>query len=130
MKSISMRIQKRTQRRTFLRPDRSLCSEWRSDRSLRSEWRSDRSLRSEWKQAKKSPTCFRQKSRARFIALPVAKSRSKVFEFLKNCGVCIGVGHRRSGGWSFLTSVVANYDFLFRISRHCVDQAFCGYELE
>ncbi|KAF3558664.1 hypothetical protein F2Q69_00012680 [Brassica cretica] len=35
-----MRIQKRTQRRTFLRPDRSLCSEWRSDRSLRSEWKS------------------------------------------------------------------------------------------
>ncbi|KAF3518523.1 hypothetical protein DY000_02060926 [Brassica cretica] len=71
-----------------------------------------------------------QKSRARFIALPVAKSRSKVFDFLKNCGVCIGVGHRRSGGWSFLTSVVANCDFLFRISRHCFDQAFCGYELE
>ncbi|KAF3579923.1 hypothetical protein DY000_02031625 [Brassica cretica] len=46
-----MRIQKRTQRRTFLRPDRSLCSKWRSDRSLCSEW----------KQAKKSPTCFRPK---------------------------------------------------------------------
>ncbi|KAF2551724.1 hypothetical protein F2Q68_00034165 [Brassica cretica] len=43
MKSVSMRIQKRTQRRTFLRPERSLCSEWRSDRSLCSEWRvSDR----------------------------------------------------------------------------------------
>ncbi|KAF3551487.1 hypothetical protein DY000_02008721 [Brassica cretica] len=46
-----MRIQKRSQRRTFLRPDRSLCSEWRSDRSLRSEW----------KQAKKSPTRFRRR---------------------------------------------------------------------
>ncbi|KAF3513147.1 hypothetical protein F2Q69_00007768 [Brassica cretica] len=55
MKSVSMRIQKRTQRRTFLRPDSSLCSEWRSDRSLRSEW----------KQAKKSPTCFRRKLRLR-----------------------------------------------------------------
>ncbi|KAF2573041.1 hypothetical protein F2Q70_00004062 [Brassica cretica] len=53
MKSITMRIQKRSQRRTFLRPDRSLCSEWRSDRSLHSEW----------KQAKKSPTCFRQLAR-------------------------------------------------------------------
>ncbi|KAF3606610.1 hypothetical protein DY000_02045755 [Brassica cretica] len=31
------KIQKRTQRRNFLRPDRSLCSEWRSDRSLRSD---------------------------------------------------------------------------------------------
>ncbi|KAF3598248.1 hypothetical protein F2Q69_00036879 [Brassica cretica] len=46
-----MRIQRRTQRRNFLRP----C------RSLRSEWRSDRSLRSEWKQTKKSPTCFRRR---------------------------------------------------------------------
>ncbi|KAF3541058.1 hypothetical protein F2Q69_00022872 [Brassica cretica] len=46
-----MRIQKTTQRRNFLRPDRSLCSEWRSDRLLRSEW----------KQAKKSPTCIRRK---------------------------------------------------------------------
>ncbi|KAF3495165.1 hypothetical protein DY000_02052456 [Brassica cretica] len=51
MKSVSMRIQKQTQRRTFLRPDRSLCSELRSDRSLHSEW----------KQAKKSPTCFRRR---------------------------------------------------------------------
>ncbi|KAF3509205.1 hypothetical protein F2Q69_00009494 [Brassica cretica] len=32
-----MRIQKRTQRRNFLRPERSLCSEWRSDRSLRND---------------------------------------------------------------------------------------------
>ncbi|KAF2546451.1 hypothetical protein F2Q70_00021555 [Brassica cretica] len=30
----------------------------------------------------------KEKSRARFIALPVAKSRGKVFDFLKNCGVC------------------------------------------
>ncbi|KAF3503656.1 hypothetical protein F2Q69_00043975 [Brassica cretica] len=51
MKSVSMRIQKRTQRRIFLRPDRLLCSKWRSDRSLRSEW----------KQAKMSPTRFRRK---------------------------------------------------------------------
>ncbi|KAF3549665.1 hypothetical protein DY000_02007839 [Brassica cretica] len=50
---------------------------------------------------------FKEKSRARFIALPVAKSHSKVFDFLKNCGVCVSVGHRR-----------------------CFDQAFCGYELE
>ncbi|KAF2597580.1 hypothetical protein F2Q68_00009678 [Brassica cretica] len=32
----------------------------------------------------------KEKSRARFIALPVAKSHSKVFNFLKNCGVCVG----------------------------------------
>ncbi|KAF3538155.1 hypothetical protein F2Q69_00021124 [Brassica cretica] len=44
-----MRIEKRNQRRTFLRPYRS----------LRSDSRFDRSLRSEWKYAKKSPTCFR-----------------------------------------------------------------------
>ena len=34
-----MSIQKRSQRRTFLRPYRLLRSEWRFDRSLRSEWR-------------------------------------------------------------------------------------------
>ncbi|KAF3571828.1 hypothetical protein F2Q69_00059262 [Brassica cretica] len=33
MKSVTMRIQKRTQMRTFLSPDRSLCSEW-SDRAV------------------------------------------------------------------------------------------------
>ncbi|KAF2599294.1 hypothetical protein F2Q68_00010496 [Brassica cretica] len=54
-----------------------------------------------WRHAK-------EKSRARFIALPVAKSRGKVFDFLQNCGTCVSVGHRRSGGWSCLTSVVAN----------------------
>ncbi|KAF2533200.1 hypothetical protein F2Q70_00029698 [Brassica cretica] len=46
MKSVSMTIQKRTQRRTFLRPERALCSEWSSDRSLCSEW-SVQSLRSD-----------------------------------------------------------------------------------
>uniref|UniRef100_A0A0D3A370 Uncharacterized protein n=1 Tax=Brassica oleracea var. oleracea TaxID=109376 RepID=A0A0D3A370_BRAOL len=56
---------------------------------------------------------MKEKSRARFIVLPVAKSRGKVFDFLKNCGVCVSVGHRRSVGWSCLTSVVANYDFVF-----------------
>ncbi|KAF3500880.1 hypothetical protein F2Q69_00043356 [Brassica cretica] len=35
---------------------------------------------------------YSEKSRARFIALPVAKSRGKVFDFLKNCGaVAAGV---------------------------------------
>uniref|UniRef100_A0A0D3E4X6 Uncharacterized protein n=1 Tax=Brassica oleracea var. oleracea TaxID=109376 RepID=A0A0D3E4X6_BRAOL len=34
-------------------------------------------------------TCQKEKSRARFIALPVAKGRGKVFDFLKNCGVCL-----------------------------------------
>ncbi|KAF3505882.1 hypothetical protein F2Q69_00007081 [Brassica cretica] len=72
----------------------------------------------------------KEKSRARFIALPVAKSHSKVFDFLKNCGVCVSVGHRCSGGWSCLTSVVVNCDLVFCISRRCFDQAFCGYELE
>ncbi|KAF2563946.1 hypothetical protein F2Q70_00017552 [Brassica cretica] len=56
-----------------------------------------------WRHAK-------EKSRARFIALPVAKSRGKVFDFLQNCGTCVSVGHRRSGGWSCLTSVVANWN--------------------
>ncbi|KAF3581531.1 hypothetical protein DY000_02032664 [Brassica cretica] len=42
-----------------------------------------------------------EKSRARFIALPVAKSLGKVFDFLKGCIIC-----------------------------NCFDQAFCGYELE
>uniref|UniRef100_A0A0D3ATG9 Uncharacterized protein n=1 Tax=Brassica oleracea var. oleracea TaxID=109376 RepID=A0A0D3ATG9_BRAOL len=46
----------------------------------------------------------------------------------QNCCSC--VGHRRSCGWSFLTSTVANCDFLFRLSIHSFDQAFCGYELE
>ncbi|KAF3501300.1 hypothetical protein F2Q69_00043556 [Brassica cretica] len=71
-----------------------------------------------------------EKSRAHFIALLVVKSRGKVFDFLKKCGVCVSVGQRRSGGWSCLTSVVANCDFVFCISRYCSDQAFCGYELE
>ncbi|KAF2597575.1 hypothetical protein F2Q68_00009677 [Brassica cretica] len=33
---------------------------------------------------------YKEKSRARFIALPVVKSHCKVFDFLKNCGVCVG----------------------------------------
>ncbi|KAF3539033.1 hypothetical protein F2Q69_00022363 [Brassica cretica] len=41
-------------------------------------------------------------------------------------GVCVIVGHMRSGGWGCLTSVVANCDFVFRVFRHCFDQAFCG----
>ncbi|KAF3556000.1 hypothetical protein F2Q69_00013827 [Brassica cretica] len=49
-----------------------------------------------------------EKSRACFTSLPVAKSRSKVFDFLKNCGVCVHVGHKRSGGWGCLTSIIAN----------------------
>uniref|UniRef100_A0A0D3BUQ0 Uncharacterized protein n=1 Tax=Brassica oleracea var. oleracea TaxID=109376 RepID=A0A0D3BUQ0_BRAOL len=76
-----------------------------------------------------------EKSRARFIALPVAKSRSKVFDFLKNCGVCIGVGHRRSGGWSFLTSVLDNkrrrkyrkcfwIDFGLNLMKGCLSTPF------
>uniref|UniRef100_A0A0D3E918 Uncharacterized protein n=1 Tax=Brassica oleracea var. oleracea TaxID=109376 RepID=A0A0D3E918_BRAOL len=61
--------------------------------------------------ATKQPSCVLArsllKSRALFIALPVAKSRSKVFDFLKNGGVCIGVGHRQ-----------------------CFDQAFRDYEFK
>ncbi|KAG5378333.1 hypothetical protein IGI04_026175 [Brassica rapa subsp. trilocularis] len=45
---------------------------------------------------------LKEKSRAHFIALPVAKSRSKVFNYLKNCGVCLGVSHKRSGGWDIV----------------------------
>uniref|UniRef100_A0A0D3BXY6 Uncharacterized protein n=1 Tax=Brassica oleracea var. oleracea TaxID=109376 RepID=A0A0D3BXY6_BRAOL len=54
-----------------------------------------------------------EKSRACFTSLPVVKSRSKVFDFLKNCGICVDVGHRRNGGWGCLTSVIANSDFVF-----------------
>ncbi|KAF3499438.1 hypothetical protein F2Q69_00042640 [Brassica cretica] len=123
-----MRIQKRTQRRTLFRPDRSLRSEWRVGLSsvatvcvLGRYCVRARSLRSD------RAVCVL----GRYIATKLlAKSSSKVFDFLKNCGVCIGVGHRRSGGWSFLTNVVANCDFLFRIFRHYFDQAFCGYGLE
>ncbi|KAF2579882.1 hypothetical protein F2Q68_00005251 [Brassica cretica] len=71
--------------------------------------------------------CYTEKSQARFVALPVGeKSRLGFFDFFRHYGVCVSVGHRRSGGWGCLTSVVANFDFVFRISRHCFDQAFCG----
>ncbi|KAF3503658.1 hypothetical protein F2Q69_00043978 [Brassica cretica] len=49
------------------------------------------------------------------MAHPVAKSRSKVFDFLKNCGVCIGVGHRRSGAGVFLPALlrIVIFSFIF-----------------
>ncbi|KAF3577489.1 hypothetical protein DY000_02031626 [Brassica cretica] len=134
-KALTMRIQKRKKRRTLFRPGRSLRSEWgvglSSVATNRAVCLLGRYVATElcnrsvalpfsainlgvfcgfWENKFYPSEMFSEnkfeKSRARFIVLPMAKSRSKVFDFLKNCGVCIGVGHRRSVAGVFLPALV------------------------
>ncbi|KAF2540089.1 hypothetical protein F2Q70_00015050 [Brassica cretica] len=126
------------QRRTLFRLDRSLRSEWRVGLSSVATYGPSR-VRSRSLRSDRAVCVLGRYVETdlcnRFVALPFSAINlgvfcgfweNKFYPSERHYGVCVSVGHRRSGGWGCLTSVVANCDFVFRISRHCFDQAFCG----